>query len=346
MGMNAFCTVVTPSHLCWARALAESLKTAGNFEPLYVLLVSEESFTGSLPDNIHLCALDQLTRSLPKNIHWYFDSFELCNALKPFIVEWVLQQGFEEVCFLDADLYIVGSFDPVWSALADAHLLLTPHHLSPPSLNLCYTNEVSVSDMGMLNGGFLAWRNGDPTTAILNWMCQRFPLYGFCDRPKGMFVDQKLLPLLLQYFPQDVQILHNPCLNIAFWNAHERTVGHKDGRYFVGQDPVVFFHMSGFRLNKPQTPCSYIPTRENEGILAAAPWMHPLLDEYSVLLRSCSEKDRSTPQPFNKFNGIQLTSSLRRILFRKGTLSHRDPEVLKGNALVSQPSNRLKSARS
>ncbi len=329
MVFNAFCTVVTPSHLCWARALAKSLKASGNLEPLYVLLVSEENFTGDLPDNIHLCTLDQLTRSLPENICWYFDSFELCNALKPFIVELLFQQGFKKVLFLDSDLYIVGSFAPVWAELEFTNLLLTPHHISPPSLDLGYADEVAVSDMGFLNGGFLAWRSSDTTKSIIEWMCQRFPRYGFCDRQNGMFVDQKLLPLLLQYFPKDIQIFRNPCVNIAFWNAHERPVVRYQEKYFVGEVPGIFFHMSGFRLRKPQIPCSYLCDRDNTEIIAVAPWMSFLLDEYGALLSSCVKNNEALSRPFSKLNGIQLTPSLRRILFRKGTLSRSDSEVLK-----------------
>ena len=183
--MNAFCTVVTPSHLCWAIALARSLKASDNLEPLYVLFISEESFTGTLPDNLRLCTLNQITRTLPDNIYWYFDNFELCNALKPFIVEWVLQQGFQKALFLDSDLYIVGSFDPVWSALENADLLLTPHHIFPPSLALSYINEAAVSDMGILNGGFMAWQSGDTTEPSLIGCVNAFHFMAFVTDQKG-----------------------------------------------------------------------------------------------------------------------------------------------------------------
>lgn len=331
--MNAFCTIVTPSHLCWAKALAKSLKESGNDFPLYVLLISDVSYDGLLPDNLHLVSLDQLTRSLPENIYWYFDAFELCNSLKPFIVEWVLSQGFSKVAFLDSDLYVVGSFETVWSELDNVTLLLTPHHLSPPSLSLGYTDEVTIADMGILNGGFMAWKAGDIAQKILDWMCTRFPIYGFCDRPKGMFVDQKLLPLVLQYFYTDVRILLNPCLNIAFWNAYERNVSHIDSHYWVEQEPVVFFHMSGFRLSQPTDPCSYLPQQENESILATAPWMIPLLREYASLLNSCLEPEFASVQPFSEYNNIKLIPELRRLLFEKGYLSRRDLDVLKSIVL-------------
>jgi hypothetical protein len=329
--MRAFCTVVTPSHLSWARALAISLQSSQNVDPLYVLFVSEAPVDcASLPPNLHIVYLSQLTRQPPCNIYWYFDPFELCNALKPFIVESILQMGFEQVMFLDSDLYIVSSFEPIWSRLQDVSLLLTPHHLSPPNLKLKYTNEVAIADMGIFNGGFLAWRRGIVALKILEWMCTRFPIYGFNDRHKGMFVDQKLLPLLLQYFPEDIQVLRDPVLNIAFWNSHERQVEHYDGIYSINEEPVIFFHMSGFRLSHPSTPCSYLPQSENSAILAEAPWMLTLLGEYRKLLQSCVDDHTGTSNcPFKKFNGITLTPGLRRILFQKGKLEILDLDVLR-----------------
>lgn len=338
--MNAFCTVVTPSHLCWAKALAKSLKKSDNDLPLYVLLVSEESYNGLLPDNLHLVSLNQLTRSLPENLCWYFDAFELCNALKPFIVEWVFTQGFDKVAFLDSDLYVVGTLKTVWSALDNAALILTPHHLSPPALCLGYTNEAAVADMGILNGGFMAWRAGDVANQILDWMCIRFPVYGFCDRKQGMFVDQKLLPLVLQYFYNDVSIINSPRLNVAFWNAHERHVTHIDNRYLIDQESVIFFHMSGFRLSQPTDPCSYLPQKENEAILTTAPWMVPLLQEYALLLSTCLDTEFASVRPFTKYNDIQLIPSLRRLLFKKGRLCWRDPDVLK--AVLTEKAKKMK----
>lgn len=332
---RSFCAVATPSYLCWVRALAKSLELSGNQEQLYVLLVAEfVPIDASLPDNLHLVGLDQLNRALPKNICQYFDAFELCNALKPFIIEWIFQQGVEKVIFLDSDLYITGSFESIWSELELKTLLLTPHQLKPPDLALKHINEASIADMGIFNGGFSAWRAGDTANKMLDWMCTRFPVYGFCDRQAGMFVDQKLLPMLLQYFWDEIEVVSNPCLNIAFWNCHERNVEFTNGIYVVDNQPVIFFHMSGFRLDKAHLVCSYLSSRDNESILAAAPWMVQVLQDYSSLLSSCLGSDSKLPRPFAQFNGIKLIPELRRILFNKGDLSYRDPAVLRAIGLA------------
>jgi hypothetical protein len=329
--MNTFCTVVTPSYLPFANALANSLNRSGNKEELHVLLVDDGQhsldFQG-LSSNIKLCFLSEISEELPSNICFYYDNFELCNALKPFIVRHLFNQGFQKIIFLDSDIYVVNSFEPVWVAMVDVCLILTVHHIQPPDLDITYANESSVADMGIFNGGFAGWRTGAATMQMLDWMCTRFPIYGFCDRKNGMFVDQKLLPLLIQYFYKDIKISSNPSLNIAFWNCHERAVTVQNGIYIVEDKPVVFFHMSGFRLSSPSTPCSYLPTHENATILSKAPWLLLVFEEYSKLLLIYSDNLRQFPSPFSKFNGIKLTFNLRRILFRKGYLRYQDSEVV------------------
>ena len=328
--MNAFCTVVTPSHLHLARALAKSLETSENSETLYVLLVNEDEsfYPEKLHQNIKIIKISELNRELPENMCWYFDNFELCNALKPFIVEWVFQQGFKKVIFLDADIYVVSPFAPIWETLNSYPLLLTPHHIYPPTLGLTYTDESAVADMGIFNGGFAGWSAGEKALKMLDWMCTRFPVYGFCDRKNGMFVDQKLLPLLIQYFHDTIGISKDPRLNIAFWNCHERIVSIQDEIFFIEGNHAIFFHMSGFRLTSPSTPCSYLPPQQNAQILTKAPWLSKVMQNYVRLLQSYSDSSNKSLQPFSKFNGIKLTPNLRRILFKKGYLKYQDREVL------------------
>jgi hypothetical protein len=198
--------------------------------------------------------------------------------------------GASEVIYLDSDIYVTGGLDRVWSELGAVSLLLTPHHTSPPPLGISYTNEASIADFGMLNGGFLAWRAGAGADVILNWMMERFPIYGFCA--PGMFVDQKLLPLLLGYFPDLVWVSRDPGLNIAYWNAHERAVRVSGGTWYVADTTMVFFHASGFKPSKPNLVCKYLGEDSNRDLLSVAPWLGPLIYAYSKVLNPYTAGER------------------------------------------------------
>jgi len=325
--MNCFCTIVTRSHLPYARALAESLRTSGNPEKLLVLVAdadrANEAIEGCTP-----LTLAELNPAPPDAMTVYYDGFELCNALKPFLIAHALRTGAQQVIYLDADILCVGPFARIWSGPPSA-LQLTPHHLQPPSLALSYIRESEVADMGFLNGGFARWQAGAATDAILGWMMERFPVQGFCDRSHGMFVDQKLLPLLLAYFPADVAILRDPGLNVAFWNLHERAVSLLNGVPMVAGSPVLFFHMSGYRLAEPEAACAYLPKATNQSILKDAPWFRTVLGQYRELLLRHGADQPSPGYGHAHHNGLTLTPALRRHYFQTRTLSSTAPAVLR-----------------
>lgn len=332
---RAFCTIVSHSHLSQALVLADSLAAAGNPEPLHILV------TDLAPDDARpapgpvLLAPDELGQRFPRAMLHYFDAFELCNALKPFLVAHLLANGFERVVYLDADLWVVGSFAPVWSALDQHSLLLTPHHLQPPALGLPYIHEHEVADLGFLNGGFSAWRAGPDADRILAWLAERLPVLGFCDRYRCMFVDQKLLPLTLSYFPDATRVLRDPALNIAYWNSHERPVRRADGRWLVGDAPVVFFHLSGYKSSRPGRVCAYL-TDEGDALLrAASPWLDELAADYGAALARHERAHRRRPYGFAEFEGEKLNPPLRALLFRHGKIDRASPRYWRIRAVES-----------
>lgn len=325
--MKAFCTIVTPSHLPYAWVLGESLRETGNSEPLHVLLVGgDRPANGPSPAGCTVLTLDELSIPYPALMRHYFSAFELCNALKPFLVTHLFEHlDCTDVIYLDSDLFVTASFEPVWRELSagTASLLLTPHHFNPPPLDAGYTSEVDVVDLGFLNGGFAAWRGGPATRRMLAWMCERFPVYGFY-RHLGMAADQKLLPLLLSYFPDDVRIWRHPGLNIAYWNAHERAVVARDGRWTCDGLPVFFFHMSGYKLDQPGLPCAYVAPEANRRLLAGAPWLSQVMADYRERLSRAFAGHKPEPYRYTHYDGVKLNPDYRRLLFRAGRLDRRD----------------------
>lgn len=320
--MRVFCTVVTWSHLPYARALRDSLRASGNTETLHVLLTDVPR--DSLPaaeDGLQCLALDEISPAPPHAMRLYFDPFELCNALKPFLVAHLIGTGAARVIYLDCDLLATGSFESVWTALDDTPLLFTPHQIAPPPVDLPYITEIDIVDQGIFNGGFYGWRAGPEAARLLDWLCSRLPVYGFCDRQHGMFVDQKLLPLLQLYYPGDVKVSRDPGLNIAFWNAHERPVtASGEGRWSVDGRPVVFFHLSGYRTSDPEAVCTYMSPEANAALLARCPWLRDVLARYHAGVARHQKNHGAIPYPYSHHQGTRLTKDFRRLLFQTGRL--------------------------
>lgn len=315
-----FCTIVSHSHLPQAHALAESLCASSNAEPLHILVTDLMPAERSAGTTANLLSVQDLGQDVPEAMLYYFDAFELCNALKPFLVSHLIDGlGAERVIYLDADLLVTGSFEEVWDSFGDASLLLTPHHLEPPAMNLRQVSEVEVVDLGFLNGGFSAWKAGAAAARILAWMRERLPVFGFCDRSRCMFVDQKLLPLTLSYFPDAVRVLRDPGLNVAYWNAHERNVRRAE-HWCAGDRPVVFFHLSGYKLSRPDRACAYLPAVANDMLLQAAPWFAEVVSTYGTLLSRHQSVHVARPYGYSRFQGVELSLPLRRLLYRDGKL--------------------------
>lgn len=319
--MKVFCTIVSRSHLSYAAVLADSLRASGNLEPLYVLVTDLIDAPLAADRNFVQLAPAALSVRFPERMLHYFDAFELCNALKPFLVSHLMREiAATHVIYLDSDLMVTAPFDRVWAELDRAALVLTPHQLTPPSLANNLLREIDIVDFGFINGGFAAWRAGVGADRILAWMRERFPVYGFCDRSRHMFVDQKLLPLLLAFFPEDVLVSRDPGLNVAYWNAHERPISFESNCWFVGLSPVVFFHLSGYKLSQPKAPCSYLERDRNEALLAAAPWLEQVLAQYHALLAPHFESHVPAAYRYSHFEGVKLNRPLRRLLFETGQI--------------------------
>ncbi len=316
--MKHFATVVTASYRPQALALAESLRRHNPDAILHVLVVDSFAFPNPEPPiGIRWLPLDALGSVVPAAAPLYFDAFELCNALKPFLVRKLFLEGAGQVIYLDSDILATGSFGPIWARLASHSLILTPHMTRPPGPHIRDDEELGVADLGVYNGGFSAWRDTVPSRAMLDWLCDKLPRLGFCNPSRRMFVDQKLLVLLPVYFPDEVGIDHDPALNIAYWNAHERDVRKKDGHWWVGESPVVFFHLSGFRIERPDLPCAYQTAETNARWLQGSPWFARLLAEYAALVRPYLPSG-ATGYGFSSHRGVRLSPRLRRLLYPSG----------------------------
>ena len=320
--MNHFASVVTASYRAQALALVTSIRRQDPTAIVHLLVVDSDKFPNpEPPPGVQWVGLHEIEDAFDPLMRYYFDAFELSNALKPFIISHLFRNGIDQVIYLDCDIMVVGRFDSVWQQLRSTSLILTPHVISPPNSAVDDSAEIGFADFGIYNGGFAAWRNTPTSLAILEWMRDRFPRLGFNAREKHMFVDQKLLPLVPMYYPDDVIIARAPGLNIAYWNSHEREVSYRDSVWSVENQPVVFFHLSGFRLNNPKVPCSYQTEAVNNRRLQRSPWLALVLSQYAQLLIQHLPADSVTGYGFNHFNRLRLTPRVRRHLFREKKLA-------------------------
>lgn len=310
MSDYVFCTVVTRSHLRYAISLGSQLRLFHPETTLHVLLIDPPNDLRPFAEfPVSLLPLSALSVPDIEAMKIYFDAFELSNALKPFLINHLLDRGFQKVIYLDSDILVVGNFDALISLLDDANFALTPHILTPPFDPALVT---ITADRGVYNGGLWAMREHGNARAALAWLMDVLPLAGFCDPAQGMFVDQKLLPLAADLFPAGFAVIRNPGYNVAYWNLHERTIKKVGTGYFIGEEPATFFHLSGFREDNPGRFSIYSDRHSFRDL----PVLADVVADYLDSLRS-DRQFAASGYAFNWYEGRRLTSTLRRHYFKK-----------------------------
>ena len=170
---------------------------------------------------------------------------EACTAVKgPALCE-LASRDFDAVVYLDPDVAVFDSLEPVVSALRAHQICLTPHQLEPESAHdaiAIQDNEECSLDHGSYNLGFLAIRTQGEGLRFAHWWRAR--LLHFCrdDIRHGLFTDQRWCDLVPAFF-DNVEILRDPGLNVASWNLNRRRIRiHPRGEITVNESPLRFFH--------------------------------------------------------------------------------------------------------
>lgn len=255
---NAFCSVCTVNYSAYAATLNDSLRKVGHDEPHYVLLVDYDSkykeiiekfnFTPIFLEQLGIPKIDELIKK--------YSAFELCNALRPFFIEWLLKskEEIETLVYLDTDIYVYCLLGDVFEYLKnnkEISVLITPHikDYDTYARSPGYVLETLYMKSGLYNSGFSVYKNEPRTFQFLGWLKNK--LFDYCyNAPNSyMFVDQKILdfaPVLFDF----VHIYKSKTYNIGHWNLNEQPLLYKDNSYFMGNEKLVFFHFSFLKIDE------------------------------------------------------------------------------------------------
>ena len=242
--MNTFCTIITADYYPHALALYKSLKKYDS-DVLLQVLVSD----GGLPSEVHgdagMCIIPvstlqsySLTGSLyEKYAHINRDHFRW--SLKPILISYLLEAGFEKVLFADCDIFFFNNYQFLFEALDHAAIILTPHWYSTnPAED--ENGFVQLLTTGYFNAGFIGSnRNGLPA---LQWWANACHYSMGKHQAAGIYDDQRYLDLLPLLF-KGVEIINHKGCNLGGGNYDEcKRILVEDTLLINGKDPVIFVH--------------------------------------------------------------------------------------------------------
>lgn len=259
----SYCTLVTRNYIKYADVVYRSLceHNIGPFTFVCLIIDNDKNRDKEIKHgaNFEILALDELKIANIDEMKIYYSHFELCNALKPSLLNHLLfVRNYDKAIYLDGDVLVTGSFDRLLFLLDRHEFILTPHITKPLPLDGKKPNDPSLLQAGIYNGGLYAFKRGDGSKKVLQWLISRNEIYAFQKPKRGMYADQNLLMMAAYLFKNYFYCLDDIGYNIAYWNIHERPFRIMDNKILVdGSANAVFFHFSGFDEKKPEQFSKY-----------------------------------------------------------------------------------------
>jgi hypothetical protein len=267
----AVATAARKNYVPFVRVLARSLAAHHSDVPLVLGLTDEvEDRFDPSAEPFELLPIAELP--VP-DLHGFlarYDAREATIAVKPYLLQSVLDRGAETVVYIDVDVLVLEELTGLFEAAAAHAITLLPHLLEPLEAPDRRDRELNILQSGVFNGGVLGVRDCPEGRRFLAWWQAR--LYEHCRHSiaEGMHYDQRWLDLVPAFF-EDVHVFRDPTVNIAHWNLPDR-------------DPATYrlFHFSGYDPDRPTNVTQYSNrlTMADRGIPAAlfARYHRALLD--------------------------------------------------------------------
>ncbi len=311
--MNAVFTIVARNFLARALTLGDSVRKHQPGASFFIFLSDEPE--GTVPAEgarYPIVAASDLGIPQFRQMAFYYSLLELSCAIKPFCFQHLARTcRYEHIVYFDPDVYLYNSLDPIFAALAEKDLMLTPHLTDMARTKDGAMPETSFLFVGAYNLGFIAVRTCAEVERFLAWWGERLVDRGFADQRDGQHVDQKWLDLIPGLLGDKAVISRDPGHNAAQWNVHERQLTCRSGTWFVNDRPLVFFHHASF---DPHAPGRFAQ-RQDKFTVANRPDLAGLLEAYAAhLLSNRYDEYLKLPYAYARFaNGLNIFAFQRRM---------------------------------
>lgn len=299
--------------LCTARQLRQALALADSFVRHNTSPATPAALIALVDDPTHLPAgfvspypLLPITDVLPPDrlatLSAMYTPTEFAAACKPHVIQHVFQHypQVDRLLYADPNCQFYASVEPVWTALATANVLLTPHITQSPATGPrpgpVWPDEKFFQNVGLYSADFLAFRQSAETDRLLAWWQDRVTERAYIDYCAGLCTDQLWLMHVPVFF-RDVRVEKNPGWHVALWNLPERTLRPEGTSWLVTnpageRHPLLFVNFKGL-LNPDE---GFFP-HQNRLRPASHVEVQTLLSAYKVTLRTHQILVVQPPQP-------------------------------------------------
>lgn len=308
------CTIAARNYLAHARVLVESFLRHHPESTASVLLVDGDRAEGlSEDDAFETLWCEQLGLEAAElgRMRAVYDVTEFSTAIKPSLLEYLVERTADTVVYLDPDCEVFSRLDEV-DELASRHsIVLTPHVTTPLPRDGLMIDEQALLWSGIFNLGFVAV-NPD-AGRFLDWWQERTRFDAVKDPQSGLFTDQRWIDFVPALFRHAV--LRNRGYNVAYWNLYERPVERgPDGTVTAARDRLRFFHFSGYDPDHPHDLSRHQLDRPR-ALLSDHPVVAQLCAAYATSLRRAGYgRVQQLPYRFGTVAGGPFDVVVRRLV--------------------------------
>ena len=242
------CTIIARNYLAHARVLAKSFRRHhpdGRFTTL--ILDDLEHEIGSIEPFEVIRPADIMDIREFHRMAMIYSVVELSTAVKPWLLQTLLDGGSPVVTYLDPDIQFFAPIEDVPALASEHSIVLTPHATEAIPHDGRGISEQTIMLAGTFNLGFIAVSSR--ASGFLAWWQERLARECRVAPSEARFVDQRFVDLVPGLFEH--YILRDPTVNVAYWNVIARHIEWTGERYEIAGSPLRFYHFSGFDLDRP-----------------------------------------------------------------------------------------------
>ena len=311
MCKKALFTIASKNYISFGRTLLNSIKKYNDDIDLYLVLADEcDDYFDKRQEDFSVIEAKELNIDNFEQMAFKYNIIEFNTSLKPFFIQYLFDNGYEKIIYLDPDMMVFNSIEFIYDLLTDYSIVLTPHLTKPISTNeRIYPLENMFLFVGTFNLGFIGISDRPDSRSILKWWKLKCSIECFMDyHQSGLFVDQKWCSLFPGFSDKVFVLRHQGC-NMAIWNLQEREIKNSlINDYF----PLIFYHFSGYDPNRSDciSPKQSIYTFHNR------PDLEEIFSEYnnSVFSYDYSET-KHWPYRYGFFNNNNTINQIARHLY-------------------------------
>jgi len=296
-----FVTVVSSNYLHYAKALAKSISQVHPECRLAACVVDWDQVNAAettVPIQWVL-GKELITEGEFPRYAFKYDALELTCSIKPRIVQWAFDRGYQNVVYLDGDFQLYHPLTEITGSAIDYSVCLTPHLLSSLPQDGRVPAEHNFLSAGAYNAGFVAIKNNKEGLRFNHWWIDRLSSDCIIDIADNRFVDQRWLDLVPSLF-DGVRILRQAGFHVAYWNLPNCEVTlDQAGKVLVDGHPLTLLHYSGFDPHDPSRISKY----QNRIDLMDYPELSLLAKSFAAQLLQC-DYDRHS-QSVYRFSTMQ-----------------------------------------